>query len=120
MSTRARMTMRAIVQYNTASATDDFGQPVEATWATTSDSAAPCWAWHKMIREVEGPDKLINIQTVRMMARSENGITLDHRILRIEDRLGKILFLGPFKVDGDPERRRDHYEYTLRAVDSGD
>lgn len=72
------------------------------------------------MREIIGPDKLVVIQQLRMLARSENGITTNRRILRIENRLGKILFLGPFVVDGDPERRRDHYEYTLRAVDSGD
>lgn len=119
MSARSRMTMRAVVQYNSTTGTDDLGQPEKPTWSTTSDAKAPCWAWHKMVREVIGLDKIALVQTLRIITMAKNGITTDHRIRQIEDRDGDILFDGPFVIDGDPERRRSHYEYTLRAVDSG-
>ena len=49
MSARRRMTMRAVIERDIATGTDDFGHPVKPNFTTLA--AIPCWAWSKQRRE---------------------------------------------------------------------
>ncbi len=43
MSARGKRTMRALVERDTATGTDEFGHPVRPSFSVLD--TVPCWAW---------------------------------------------------------------------------
>ncbi len=116
MTARSRMTMRGILQVPTT-VTDSFGQPGAATWATTGDPLA-CYAWTKMKREANDPDKISLVEDFRAIVPRGTPIRDEYRFLNIQDRLGNEIFAGPIMIE-TIQVFADHLELALRRVDSG-
>src|SRR3546814_3363694 len=53
---RARMTMRAVIERNTESGTDEYSHPLPPVFATLH-AALPCWVWSTSRRTVVDGDK---------------------------------------------------------------
>src|SRR3990167_1537013 len=97
MSARHAMIMRAVVQIPT-SATDDYGQPGPATWATTGNPAA-CWAWSETKEVSEAHGKIALVEDFRCLFPRGYAIQDEYRLLRIQDRQGIEVFAGPIYIE---------------------
>lgn len=117
---RSKMTMRAVVQQNTTTTRDAMNQPAAPTW-TTYIASLPCYVWSpsgartgKVL--VHDSDKQALIEGPRMIVPVTTSITESHRVANVADRLGNVLFAGPFIID-TVQRKPSHLELQLRQVD---
>ena len=110
MPARSRMTMRATVQRNGASA-DGYGSKGPPAWADLGDPV-PCYAWHGTSRRSFGVPIEIGIVRGSMFVPLGTDITKNDRISTIKDRRGTEIF-GRMDIDG-VETRRAHLEVRLR------
>ena len=115
MPARQAMTMRADLENNTASAKDDFGNPVPPVWATLATVA--CIAYTKTRKEVIDGDKIVLVEDLRALFSLKADVKESYRIANIKDRLGVVLFAGPLSID-TIQRRRDHIETMLNRIES--
>ena len=112
---RTRMTMRAVIQRDTATSTDDHGQPAVPVWS--AGTSTPCYCWQEKMTEVIDVNKTAILDQLRMMLPTGTDVTRADRVLNVTDRRGTVKFTGPFLIDGDPEIRATHVELSLRQVD---
>src|SRR3546814_5932327 len=63
---RARMTMRAVIERNTESGTDEYSHPLPPVFATLH-AALPCWVWSTSRRTVVDGDKTAIVEDVRAL-----------------------------------------------------
>ncbi len=113
MSARGKMIMRAVVERDTATGTDDFGQPVKPDFTTLA--TVPCWAWSSNERLVVDGDKLANVETFRAMFPKGADVVEGDEIVNIRDRRKVILFPGRFALQ-KIQFKHDHLEADLQAV----
>ncbi len=115
MSVRQAMIHRAFLENNTASTTDDYGNPVAPTWATLATVA--CRVYSKMRREVIDGDKTALVEDIRALFPKGADVDEDYRIANVKDRLGVVLFAGPLYID-TLVKRPDHQEAMLNRIQS--
>ncbi len=113
MSARARMTMRAEIERDTASGTDDFGHPFKPDF--TALATIPCWAWSSTERLVVDGDKVANIEAFKAMFPKGADVAEGDEIVNIRDRRKAILFAGRFAIE-TIQFKHDHLEADLEAV----
>lgn len=113
MSARQRMTMRAVVQRNTATGVDGFGHPVKPDF--TAHDTFPCWAWSRADRAIVDGSKAALIEDFRALFPRSADVLAGDRITNITDRLGAVLFPGRFQIE-TMQFKRDHQEADLEAV----
>ena len=116
MTARSRMTMRALVQRDGSTTSDDLNQPAAPAWVTHLEALA-CYAWAVRMEEIIDAKKTAVVERIRVMIPVGTDLSRADRILSIADRMGATQFSGPFQIDGDPQLRRTHLEISLRAVD---
>ena len=109
-----RLTMRAVVQRNTAVGTDAWGQPVAATWSTVA--TLKCFAWSNQSRELVDGDKSAMVEDMRIMVAIGADLREDDELTAITDRSGTVLIPGRLKVDGPVQRKHTHQEAALKRV----
>lgn len=109
-----RLTMRAVVQRNTASGKDAWGQPVAFTWATIG--TLRCFAWSNQSRELVDGDKSAMVEDMRALFALGADIAEDDEISAITDALGNVIIPGRLKVDGPVQRKHTHLEVALKRV----
>lgn len=109
-----RLTMRAIVQRNTASGTDAWGQPVAPIWSTVATLS--CFTWSNASRELVDGDKTAMIEDMRIMVALGADLQEDDEISAITDRKGNVLIPGRLKVEGPVQRKHTHQEAALKRV----
>ncbi len=113
MSARQRMTMRAIVERDTSSGTDDYGQPVKPAWTTLA--TVPCWAWSKQCRERVDGNKSALIEDMRALFPLDADVLAGDEIVDITDRLGTVLIAGRIQIE-TMQRKHDHQEAGLERI----
>lgn len=109
-----RLTMRAIVQRDTATGKDAWGQPVPSTWATVA--TLRCFVWSNQSRELIDGDKTAMVEDMRAMFALGADIAQDDEISAVTDALGNVNIPGRLKVDGPVQRKHTHLEAALRRV----
>lgn len=109
-----RLTMRAIVQRNTASGKDAWGQPVAPSWSTVA--TLRCFAWSNQSRELLDGDKTAMIEDMRIMVALGADLRDGDELTAITDREGNVLIPGRLKVEGPVQRKHTHQEAALKRV----
>lgn len=109
-----RLTMRAVVQRNTATGKDTWGQPVPAVWETVG--TVRCFAWSSQSRELVDGDKTAMIEDLRVMVSLGADLRQDDELIAITDRIGAVLIPGRLKVEGPVQRKHTHQEAALKRV----
>ncbi len=110
---RGKMTMRAVVERDTATGTDDFGNPVKP--AFTPVATIPCWAWSNADREIVDGNKSALIEDFRAMFSKLADVQEGDEIVNITDRRKVVLFPGRFQIE-TIQFKHDHVEASLQAV----
>lgn len=110
----SRLTMRAIVQRNTAEGKDAWGQPVAAVWSTVA--TLNCFAWSSQSRELVDGDKSAMLEDLRIMVKLGADLHEDDELTAITDRRGNVIVPGRLKVDGPVQRKHTHQEAALKRV----
>lgn len=113
MSARRRMTMRAVIERDTATGTDDFGSPVKPLFTTLA--TVPCWAWSKQRRERVDGNKSALIEDLRAMFPLDADVLAGDEIVNITNRLGTVLIAGRIQIE-TMQRKHDHQEAGLERV----
>jgi head-tail adaptor len=109
-----RLTMRAVVQRNTATGKDAWGQPVPADWETIG--AVRCFAWSNQSRELIDGDKTAMIEDLRIMVALGADLLEDDELTAITDRQGNVIIAGRLRVEGPVQRKHTHQEAALKRV----
>ncbi len=107
------MTLRATVQRNTGTATDDYNQPVTPTWGTHLTPA--CWVYNDGKRLVVDGDKTVTVEALKIALPLGIDVTNSDRITEIKNRKGDILYPGNFSVN-EIKRVHNHLEANLKVV----
>ena len=107
------MTMRATVQKDAATARDAYGGKLPADWQPKA--TVPCFAWSKVREEQIDAERSVVMQHARMMLPLDAAVVETDRVLEVRDRIGALLFAGPFDIRG-LERRVTHVEASLRLA----
>lgn len=110
-----RLTMRAIMERNSASGTDPRGQPLPPVWAT--NGTLRCFVWSTASREVVDGDKTAMVEDTRGLFALGSDIDEGDRISAVTDKLGTVLITGPLEVEGPVQRKHTHLEAALKRVD---
>lgn len=113
MSARRRMTMRAVIERDTATGEDDFGQPVKPDF--TPLATIPCWAWSKQRRERVDGNKSALIEDLRALFPLDADVLAGDEIVNITDRRGRVLVAGRIQIE-TMQRKHDHQEAGLERV----
>ncbi len=113
MSARGRMTMRAVVERDTASGTDAYGHPVKPSF--TALATLPCFVWSKQRREVVDGIKTAIIEDLRALFPLGADVVAGDEIASIDDRRGNELLAGRFQIE-TTQRKHDHLEAALERV----
>ena len=118
MTARARMTMRADLQWiSNASAEDDYGQPAPPTWETTS-AGISLYAWSERKRDLQTNGIHVVVEDLRAIVPRGIAIQDEWRLLNVHDRRSNEIFAGPLYVDAI-QVLPTHLELTLNKVGSG-
>ncbi len=102
---RARMTYRAILLRNSATAEDDYGTPVPPTFIY--ESTIPCFFGSRDQRAIglkDNADVDVVVQDLWIVVPRDTDITILDRIENITDRQNNVKFTGPFLIDTISEK----------------
>lgn len=110
-----RLTMRAAIERNTATAKDAWGNPVEPVFASTGDPVA-CFVWSKSARQVQDGSKTAEIENLRAMLALDADVQPGDEIAEVTDRRGTVLLPGRLRVEAPVQRKHTHLEADLRRI----
>lgn len=108
------MTMRAEVERNNATGTDQWNRPVAPSFSALA--TYPCFVWSKTSREITDGDKVAAISDLRIMLPLGTDIQVGDEIARVTDRKCNEIIAGRLRVDAPIERRHRHIEAALQRV----
>lgn len=110
-----RLTMRAHVERDQATAKDGWGQPVAPDFQPLA--VLNCFAWSPSAREIADGDKSGQIEDVRAMFAIGADIAEHDELSAITKADGEtVLFPGRLKVEGPVQFKHNHLEAALRRV----
>lgn len=110
-----RLTMRAVVERNTAVGKDTWGQPVAPGW--TVIGTVRCFVWSNQSRELVDGDKTAMIEDMRALFSLGADITEDDQISAVTDAQGNVIIPGRLRVEGPVQRKHTHREAALKRID---
>lgn len=110
-----RLTMRAQVERDTATATDGWGAPVAPAFAPHGDPL-PCFVWAMTSTELVDGKKSALIGDYRAMFALGADLAEDDEIAAITDRAGTVLIAGRLRVEGPIQYKHSHIEAQLRRI----
>ena len=108
------MTMRATVERDQATATDQWGQPVKPDFAVIA--TLPCYAWSKQRRELIDADRSAVLEDIRAVFPKDADLNEQDRIAKIENRRGDVIFAGPLVVTSVVRRAERHKKVMLERA----
>lgn len=111
-----RLTMRAAIERNGATAKDGWGQPVAPAFASIG-AAVPCFVYSKSGRPIVDGGKVAMIEQLRAMFALDADVRDQDEIAALTDRRGTVIIPGRLKVDGPVQRVHTHLEVNLRIID---
>ena len=109
-----RLTMRALVERNTATGNDAWGQPVAPSWSVLG--TIRCFAWSNQSRELVDGDKTAMVEDMRMLVGLGADITENDELSAITDARGNVLIPGRLRVEGPVQRKHTHREVALKRI----
>jgi hypothetical protein len=107
------MTMRAVVERNTASGTDAHGHPVAPVF--TAHATLPCFVWSRQRREAVDGAKTALVEDMRGIFPLAADIAEADEIASVTDRRGVELLSGRVRIDAI-QRKHRHLEAALKRV----
>lgn len=110
-----RLTMRARIERDTATGSDDWGNPLPPVF-TVLHNELPCFAWSKNSRELVDGSKTAMIEDLRIMFALGADVREGDEITRIEDRLGNLIVAGRLKIEGPVQFKHNHLEAALQRI----
>ena len=108
---RTMMRMRADIERDTATGTDDWGHDVAPTWSSHITGLA-CWVHSRQRREAVDTEKIALVEDLRMMFDKDADVTAEDRIAQITDRRGTVLYSGKIRIKAI-QYKHDHAEAML-------
>ena len=113
MTARGKMTMRALVERDTATGTDEFNQAAKPSFTVLA--TVPCWAWSRQRRAVVDGDKSALIEDMRAMFPLGADVAAGDEISAIQNRRGAVLFPGRLRIQ-TMQHKHDHQEAALEVA----
>jgi hypothetical protein len=110
-----RLTMRATIERNQASATDDWGGPVAAVFASIG-AALPCFVYSNKATTVSDGAKNTETEDLRAMFALGADLAPNDEIASVTDRRGVEIIPGRLRVMGPVQRKHTHVEAALRRI----
>lgn len=110
-----RLTMRAQVQRNQATANDGWGGPVAADFVDHGVPVA-CFIWSPSARKVQDGEKTAEIEQLRGMFALGADIEAEDRLASVTDRQDNELIAGPLRIMGPIQRKHTHREAALERI----
>lgn len=110
-----RLTMRAAIERNSATGTDDWGNPVAPVMASIGDPLA-CFVWSKNSRELVDGNKTAMIEDMRAMFALTADVREGDEIASVTDRSGNQIIPGRLKIEGPVQRKHTHQEAALQRI----
>lgn len=110
-----RLTMRAQVERNQATAKDGWGGDVEPDYQPIGDPL-PCFVWTPSERAVRDGSKTAMIGTMRGLFALGADIAEGDELPSVTDRAGQVLIAGRLKVQGEVQFKHTHLEADLRRI----
>ena len=101
-----------VIERSATTGEDEDGHPIIAwsPWATV-----PCYAWSQSRKELVDGNKTVVIEDLRALVPLATDLTESDRVARIEDRLERILFAGPLRIEA-VRRMPRHQELMLEKI----
>lgn len=113
---RTQMTMRAQVQRNSTATVDVDGHPAVASWANLGSPIA-CRVWSRVRRYVDDNRKTALLEDLRLAVALDADVTALDRVSQVTDRLGVVLWAGPFRLLV-PQHKHTHVEWSIERITS--
>lgn len=110
-----RLTMRANVERNQASAKDSWGSPVAPVYASIG-AALPCFVYSNKASTVSDGDKTALFEELRAMFALGADLVANDEIASVTDRRGIEIIPGRLRVMGPVQRKHTHVEAALRRI----
>lgn len=110
---RGRMTMRAAVERDGATGTNDWNGPATPSFAALA--TYPCFVWARQAREVVDGRKDVSVEDWRVMFPLGTDVLEGDEIAGITDRRGNEIIAGRFRI-GTLLRKARHLEAALEKV----
>lgn len=114
MTARSAMTMRTSILRNEGTA-DEFGAETSRDMTAVAESV-PCCCYYetgKLEAQASGTTPIGGLTILLPIA---TDVTADDQIGDVTDRLGVVLFAGPFTISSPVGHRRDHLTLKLTEV----
>lgn len=108
------MTMRMTVEHDTAEGDDEYGQPLPPEWEDKFGAPIPAFVWADSRMEGVNEQTTLTIVETRAMIPLDRDVTELDRVAMVQDRLGALLFPGPFNIRS-VEYKKDHWELLLEG-----
>lgn len=109
-----RLTMRAAIERNQATAMDAWNNPVAPQWQAVG--TVPCFVWSNSAREIEDGRKSAQVEDLRALFSMGADVREDDEISAVTDRAGNVLMPGRLKIEGPVQYKHTHQEAALRRV----
>ena len=106
------MTMRMVIERSAKTGEDEDGHPIIA-WSPWE--IVPCYAWSQSRKELVDGNKTVVIEDLRALIPISTDLTESDQVARIEDRLERILFSGPLRIEA-VQRMPRHQELMLEKI----
>lgn len=110
-----RLTMRALVERNQATATDDWGGEVAPDFQSTGDPL-PCFIWSNREAAIVDGQKTAMIGDMRAMFAIGADIAEGDEIASVTTRSGIEIIPGRLSVEGEVQFKHTHLEADLRRI----
>lgn len=114
MTARAMMTMRTSILRNQGTP-DEFGAETDRAMTAIAEGV-PCCCYYEKGRLEAQASGSTPVGGLMLLLPTRIDVTPDDQIGDVTDRLGVVLFSGPFTISGPVGRRRDHLTLALTEV----
>lgn len=110
-----RLTMRAAVERDQATATDSWGGPVAPVFASIGEPLA-CFIWSISADDIEDGGKVAQVETYRGLFALSADLRPGDEIAAVTDRSGAAVLPGRLRVMGPVQRKHTHLEAQMRRI----
>lgn len=110
-----RLTMRAQVERDQASGTDNWGQPNAPAFAAIG-APVRCFIWSVKASEIVDGQKTAQIGDYRGLFALGADLNERDELASVTDRLGTVTIAGRLRVEGPVERKHTHLEASLKRI----
>jgi hypothetical protein len=110
-----RLTMRALIERDQATAKDGWGGGVAPDFQSTGAPVA-CFVWSQKAARIADGKKNAELEDLRALFALEADVLPRDEISSITDRRGTVIIPGRLKVLGPVQRKHTHLEAALERI----